>query len=196
MQRCVRLILGWLSVAGALALGVLWVRGARLGDAVFATFGHACAPGADPRAPSWATWTIDTYGVSSARGVLCFYRGCETFFDYSVDAFDGNKRTELHHNFGVPVELWTSDAQTVVPWFSFTCSTTSRTDFAASLAVPDWALLSPLTAIGWVLLRNRRARRERRGLCPACAYDVKGNSATGCPECGWNRQPAPRRAGP
>ncbi len=29
--------------------------------------------------------------------------------------------------------------------------------------------------------------RVRRGLCPKCAYDLKGDFAGGCPECGWNR---------
>lgn len=30
----------------------------------------------------------------------------------------------------------------------------------------------------------RRARRHRRGLCPACAYDLRNLSAARCPECG------------
>ncbi len=33
----------------------------------------------------------------------------------------------------------------------------------------------------------RRARRTRRGLCPACAYDLRRELAAGCPECGWKR---------
>ena len=31
-------------------------------------------------------------------------------------------------------------------------------------------------------------RRFRRGLCPACRYDLGFNNAPGCPECGWRRE--------
>ena len=34
----------------------------------------------------------------------------------------------------------------------------------------------------------RRGLRKRRGLCPMCAYDLRGDLDTGCPECGWNRR--------
>lgn len=33
----------------------------------------------------------------------------------------------------------------------------------------------------------RRRTRQRRGRCPACGYDLKGQHDIGCPECGWNR---------
>lgn len=33
----------------------------------------------------------------------------------------------------------------------------------------------------------RRAIRKRRGLCPMCKYNVRGDLDSGCPECGWNR---------
>lgn len=33
----------------------------------------------------------------------------------------------------------------------------------------------------------RGSRRRAKGLCPACAYDLKGELNNGCPECGWNR---------
>ncbi len=51
------------------------------------------------------------------------------------------------------------------------------TGFYAAL----WAVL----LIGFPGLRQRR--RVRKGRCPACAYDLKGNLADGCPECGWKR---------
>ena len=31
--------------------------------------------------------------------------------------------------------------------------------------------------------------RRRRGRCPICAYDLRGDMDRGCPECGWNREP-------
>lgn len=42
----------------------------------------------------------------------------------------------------------------------------------AFLALPEW----------------RRARRRGRGLCERCRYDLCGQAAAGCPECGWNRE--------
>ena len=55
-----------------------------------------------------------------------------------------------------------------------------------SVAVADWlicALLgtaaAPLFARGWLL----RRRRARRGLCPACGYDLRATPDR-CPECG------------
>ena len=33
----------------------------------------------------------------------------------------------------------------------------------------------------------RRWVRRRRGQCPTCGYDLRGNVAEGCPECGWQR---------
>ena len=34
----------------------------------------------------------------------------------------------------------------------------------------------------------RRWFRIRRGHCPGCAYDLRGNPGDGCPECGWRRE--------
>ncbi len=33
-----------------------------------------------------------------------------------------------------------------------------------------------------------RLNRERKGCCPMCAYDLRGTSGGGCPECGWRRE--------
>ncbi len=48
--------------------------------------------------------------------------------------------------------------------------------FAAIWAIPMF---------GVPLVRARR--RRKRGLCPKCAYDLGGDPASGCPECGWGR---------
>ena len=37
---------------------------------------------------------------------------------------------------------------------------------------------------------RRASRRRRRGHCPRCGYDLRHDLASGCPECGWNRQSA------
>lgn len=55
---------------------------------------------------------------------------------------------------------------------------------AAAFGAPWWALLM---LPGFF----RRRFRRRRGRCPRCAYDLLGNFAQGCPECGWGREPSP-----
>jgi len=42
----------------------------------------------------------------------------------------------------------------------------------------------------WGLLGTRldkQARRQRRGHCPQCNYNLLFDLKSGCPECGWNR---------
>ena len=38
------------------------------------------------------------------------------------------------------------------------------------------------------LLRARRVRRRKRGLCIKCGYDLRGDFSAGCSECGWRRK--------
>jgi len=33
----------------------------------------------------------------------------------------------------------------------------------------------------------KRFIRAKRGRCPRCGYDLRGNLDAGCPECGWGR---------
>ncbi len=57
-------------------------------------------------------------------------------------------------------------------------------------------VIVPLTLLGLVLflvLGWRHGERLNRGLCPSCAYNLRGNSdkpADVCPECGWQRKPS------
>ena len=45
----------------------------------------------------------------------------------------------------------------------------------------------------YALLMRRKVREAMRELgyniCPGCGYDLRGDSS-GCPECGWRREPA------
>jgi len=59
---------------------------------------------------------------------------------------------------------------------------------------PAFAYNTLTFAAGWfvVLLAfgaTRRAFRRQRGRCPQCAYNLRGDFTTGCPECGWRRVP-------
>jgi len=38
----------------------------------------------------------------------------------------------------------------------------------------------------------KRAIRRKRGRCVKCGYDLRGDVAAGCPECGWGREDADR----
>ena len=46
----------------------------------------------------------------------------------------------------------------------------------------------------WLVVRGpfvlRACIRRRRGRCINCGYDLRGDLAAGCPECGWNRTDA------
>jgi hypothetical protein len=56
--------------------------------------------------------------------------------------------------------------------------------------LPYWLVISGLSAaLAWLVRSGRPERRTRRGLCPGCGYDVKGEFDKGCPECGWRRVP-------
>jgi hypothetical protein len=64
-------------------------------------------------------------------------------------------------------------------------------------SAPHWSVvaataLPPLAWFGMVLRRARlRRRRQRRGLCRRCGYDLTGNMSGQCSECG---QPVEREA--
>jgi predicted amidophosphoribosyltransferase len=60
------------------------------------------------------------------------------------------------------------------------------------LAVPAGLLVASLVVLAWRRAREKR-RRWRLGLCPECAYDLRG-SAERCPECGTPIRRFPRSA--
>jgi hypothetical protein len=64
-------------------------------------------------------------------------------------------------------------------------STWQARGFYNALEIPWWSLLvlfSLLPASRWIAGRRRRAK-ARRGLCPACGYDLRATPDR-CPECG------------
>lgn len=53
---------------------------------------------------------------------------------------------------------------------------------AATAAIPLLRAIS--IPLGRLAMRRRRSAARRRGLCPACRYDLRGNLSGVCPECG------------
>lgn len=49
------------------------------------------------------------------------------------------------------------------------------------------AWFAPLWVMGKAYQSIHHAHRRRRGRCPQCAYDLRGEFTSGCTECGWNR---------
>ena len=46
-----------------------------------------------------------------------------------------------------------------------------------------------IIALPFILRRYRLFMPFRvRGRCPKCAYDLRGDTDEGCPECGWGRE--------
>ncbi|HRQ73471.1 MAG TPA: hypothetical protein PLU35_10625 [Phycisphaerales bacterium] len=79
----------------------------------------------------------------------------------------------------------------------------SAGDFRCIPLRPIWrgvALNSLIYAGLWtapvcIVPMARIGLRRRRGLCPACAYDLLGDFAAGCPECGWGKDGSAGGAG-
>jgi hypothetical protein len=86
-----------------------------------------------------------------------------------------------------PIETVHPDPGAGVPWGN------GRLRFHASAYW--WLGISViLTALCWRFHRldalTLGRSRQQRGQCPTCGYDLKGEHAAGCPECGWNRAEA------
>ncbi len=89
----------------------------------------------------------------------------------------------------ISAQMLRSDAAPVrrVIWFGYLHNV-----FSLLLAV------SACYSLGWIYREHawrRRAQAIRRGWCPRCGYELCGDVAAGCPECGW-RRPAQDSPGP
>lgn len=54
------------------------------------------------------------------------------------------------------------------------------------LSFPVWlhAILFAMPPLGWFVAARRRRLRRKQGGCPACGYNLTGNTSGVCPECG------------
>ena len=70
-----------------------------------------------------------------------------------------------------------------------------RREVWATIGAVVGIVVGGLLSIVWVamiipvLLRAKVSRSNHR-YCPRCKYDLRGELFSGCPECGWRREPA------
>ena len=84
--------------------------------------------------------------------------------------------------FSMPTEFWVWERPKDIPG-----GTVYTFDSVGMLKqVGSW-VISFLVAGGLTLLLLRRKGRTE-GICPKCAYDLRGDLSSGCPECGWRRK--------
>jgi hypothetical protein len=63
----------------------------------------------------------------------------------------------------------------------------------AILTVFGFAIVCNVVALTLAIRQHRVEERIKRGLCPKCAYDLRGRapSSKACPECGMSVEPTP-----
>ena len=131
-----------------------------------------------------------------------------------IEAIRAGKWTEPHH---VEIAIGWPMPCFVGAWFGSTGVPAPTRRYLDTVALPNWlaaltrgghrrvlpmrpiwsnlgvnALFFALlwSAILWPPFLLRAKARNVRGLCPKCAYDLRGNLEQGCPECGWRRETA------
>lgn len=66
---------------------------------------------------------------------------------------------------------------------------------------PGFIINTLIYAVIWLFIfltisKIKNKYRTKQGHCPACNYNLRNNMESGCPECGWNRNPlAPASGG-
>ena len=181
-----------------LALVVSWVRSYFAIDAIMYNSGTLRKPGEDADDPTMWTYASRTIELSHQRGALTL----------GITRYRSLGATERD------MVGWTSRAR----WAAESTPVGARQSLSSALfrfvSITDWSFLglevstvrvlgNPATYIDvphWMavtvsaglLARSvipwRSERRRRRGLCPACGYDLKGALDQGCPECGTGRK--------
>jgi hypothetical protein len=178
MRRWVFRIVSALSLALCLATVVLWVRNSTTGTAFgyeVDTLIHDPGPGPglprivrksyylsiDRRAIAYAVYREDLYG--KPHGWRFFHNGYPTGGSNEITPeveFLGFAYASVEYQLARP-ETWRE-------W-----------------TVPFWALILAFAFPPTLVVRSivRKHRRQRRGWCPSCGYDLRATPDR-CPECG------------
>lgn len=145
-------------LAICIALIVLWARSYHVGH------GIACQP--------------------SARTFVSAYLSCGRLrIDGAQQVADGGRYlSHESHRPPHPIATYGARARYGI-WYDGRPSATGRPRFA--MVTPVWvvALLAAVPPAWHLGLRLHRRRRQRRGCCMACGYDLRATSHR-CPECG------------
>jgi hypothetical protein len=173
-----------LWVLPAVTAGLLWMRTYRFDDMwAFDAFGrsfllqsntHTCA----------LRWTAAPFFVAQRRsdpvvgGPMRFW------------AWAWRPQTWGHHAYrldGSCSEVYNILILNAGAKREYPCDTSSRV--FRGVGIPYWSIIF-INSVTVLLLYGRRSRRQikkiRRGLCPACGYDLRATYDR-CPECGWVR---------
>lgn len=182
-------ILAAISALVGLAFLVLWVRS------------YSRVDGCGTKKCDPARRTIYGWSLKSERGSILFGTGGQTFdgpgYDekwlretsaveaasYGFDAYVGHTPTRRTKT--LPQRLgfeWRS----LRNYRRRAHEPSSLTEI--TIGVPHWLVAAPfgIAPALWAVRKGRerrRGRRVRRGLCPACGYDLRASSGA-CPECG------------
>jgi hypothetical protein len=195
--RVVVVVVLALLLAGVVAA---WVRGYVALDSINYNWGTLRAPGEDAHIKDRWTYRSHSLGVINQRGqVTLAILGYLSMGETQADMAGWIDRESWSHA-SVPISMMSNKG--LERWWSVRAwddwvvlgaglqKTQTRGETARAVVLPHWLLA---LGVAGLLVRaargGKRTRRRRRGLCPACGYDVKGAFEGGCPECGWNRAP-------
>ena len=127
-----------------------------------------------------------TAHVSSQRAIRHFTVVSSRYATLGISVYRGKLRLAI---LNYPEEEGPFLAWEVPIWQGFHCSRFSLTSEKTywELSIPTYGAFAfcvsyPIVALICGPLRRRR--RHRKGLCPACGYDLTGNESRVCPECG------------
>jgi hypothetical protein len=191
VKRRVFNVLAAVSLVLCLATAALWARSTWRYDHVcrvddFLDGSRDPFVTADARRPSWAQFLWhDEWEILSANGV------------FTVD----RDRSDLGGRTGQWMEsgwYWTSGPVEERPysysylpdhgvWIARDDGERGHGEWESTrgLRIPYWPLVSVFSILPFAWLRRKRRHRwlTRRGLCPACGYDLRATRDR-CPECG------------
>jgi hypothetical protein len=150
------------------AVGVLWVR----------SIGYDGSLGFERHSNSyWATSQLGYARLSYTRSYhgpdprvaqgWCTWSSARSYPGHRIPGVLGFSVTAGHY---VPV----GSAPMAPPW-----------KYGVRVTIPYWflALLVVFWPVRKALIRRKRRRSSRRGLCPTCGYDLRATPER-CPECG------------